>query len=449
MSWRSKVVWSEGLFLRPQHFQQETRYLEHFVELRSGHLRPYSWGFSEISIDPDLLRIGKVGIAKAVGVMPDGTPINIPDDDPVPTAVDVDENIRECVVYLSVPTRRPAAQDIANVDETDVVVRHVVKDYEARDQTTSADSSVLMQVGGLHSRLLLETDERADYAYMGVAHITEARTNGEVVLDESFLAPVLDVQAERRLGGFITELQGLLHHRGEELAGRVSASGKGGAAEVGEFLMLSLVNRYEPLFAHSATLKALHPEDLFKMLIALVGELSTYTGDAKRPGQLPTYRHDDLRATFEPLMRTLRDLLGIIIHRAAVPIPLKERQYGFKTAELPEPSLVDTASFVLAVSAAVPVEDLQRRFPSTLKIGSYHDIRDLVQRQLPGIRTRPLAAAPRQLPFYADYSYFELDKTSPESKPLWDAVKEGGRFGMHVPEQVFPSLQMEFWAIKG
>ena len=62
MTWRSKVVWSEGLFLRPQHFQQETRYLEHFVELRSGYLRPYAWGFTELSLDADMLRIGNEGI---------------------------------------------------------------------------------------------------------------------------------------------------------------------------------------------------------------------------------------------------------------------------------------------------------------------------------------------------------------------------------------------------
>ena len=32
MSWRNRVIWSEGLFLRPQHFQQQIRYLEQFVE---------------------------------------------------------------------------------------------------------------------------------------------------------------------------------------------------------------------------------------------------------------------------------------------------------------------------------------------------------------------------------------------------------------------------------
>ena len=30
-----KVVWSEGMFLRPQHFQQQERYLEFFSHARA------------------------------------------------------------------------------------------------------------------------------------------------------------------------------------------------------------------------------------------------------------------------------------------------------------------------------------------------------------------------------------------------------------------------------
>ncbi|EQD50471.1 hypothetical protein B1B_11229, partial [mine drainage metagenome] len=35
MTQNNKVVWSEGLFLRPQHMQQQERYLERFVDLRA------------------------------------------------------------------------------------------------------------------------------------------------------------------------------------------------------------------------------------------------------------------------------------------------------------------------------------------------------------------------------------------------------------------------------
>ncbi len=63
MSENNRIVWSEGLFLRPQHFQQQERYLERYVEGRAGPLRAWSWGFSELEIERDLLAVGKLGPA--------------------------------------------------------------------------------------------------------------------------------------------------------------------------------------------------------------------------------------------------------------------------------------------------------------------------------------------------------------------------------------------------
>ncbi|MFT5591305.1 MAG: type VI secretion system protein ImpJ, partial [Bradyrhizobium sp.] len=34
MSWNSKVVWSEGMLLQPQHLQQHDRYLQAQLEAR-------------------------------------------------------------------------------------------------------------------------------------------------------------------------------------------------------------------------------------------------------------------------------------------------------------------------------------------------------------------------------------------------------------------------------
>jgi type VI secretion system protein ImpJ len=444
MSWRNKVVWSEGLFLRPQHFQQETRYLEHFVETRSGSLRPFAWGFTDIKIDLDLLRIGKVGISSASGVLPDGTPFDIPREDGSPTPLDLDENTRDTVVYLALPVRRQGSQDTAVEGDAEAMARHVVRDYEGRDGTTAGDSTALLQVGSLNTRLLLEGDERADYACVGIARIVEVRSDRQVVVDDSHLPPVLNVQALRRLSGFITEIQGLLHHRGEALAGRVSQSGKGGAAEIGDFLMLQMVNRYEPILAHLATIGDLHPETLYRMLVGIAGELATFTSPNQRPDQMPTYKHDDLKGCFEPLMRMLRDSLSMVLEQTAVPIPLKERQFGIHVGALADPSLLDQATFVLAVSASMPVEELQARLPSQIKIGAVESIRDLVNAALPGIPIRVLGAAPRQIPFHAGNTYFELDRNSEH----WRALKNSGGFALHVGGE-FPDLQLEFWAIRG
>jgi type VI secretion system protein ImpJ len=126
-----------------------------------------------------------------------------------------------------------------------------------------------------------------------------------------------------------------------------------------------------------------------------------------------------------------------------VPIPLEERQFGIRVAVMRDPELVKSATFVLAVNAQLPAENIRSGFPRQVKIGSVEKIRDLVNLQLPGIGLRPLPVAPRQLPFHAGFTYFELDKGS----EYWAQLATSAGFAMHVAGE-FPGLQMEFWAIR-
>ena len=42
MSWNRKVIWSEGMFLQPQHLQQHDRYIERLIEGRTQPIAAYS-----------------------------------------------------------------------------------------------------------------------------------------------------------------------------------------------------------------------------------------------------------------------------------------------------------------------------------------------------------------------------------------------------------------------
>src|SRR5207247_1710166 len=145
--------------------------------------------------------------------------------------------------------------------------------------------------------------------------------------------------------GFLNELEGLLHHRAEALAGRVSDAGRG-AAEIADFLLLQTVNRYEPLVAHLAKLPGLHPEDLYRVLVGIAGELATFTTSGKRPPPFPEYRHEALRETFAPVMTSLRESLSMVLEQTAIPIPLVEKKFGIRVATIADRSLLTTAAFV-------------------------------------------------------------------------------------------------------
>lgn len=445
MTQNNKVVWSEGLFLRPQHLQQQERYLERFVELRAGGLRPYSWGLQELELETDLLAVGKLGLRSARGVFPDGTPFCMPADDPLPPALDVDGNWRDQTVYLTLPMRSPTQPDSGRAEAAaDKLFRFRVRETEVGDASGSVEGLTPLEVGGLSARLLPQSQPLEGLTTIPVARIVECRADRRVVLDEAFMPTGMSAQAVPRLVTFLNELLGLLHQRGEALASRVAVTDRGGAAEIADFLLLQVVNRYQPLIAHLAAAPLLHPEALYRTLLGMAGELSTFTASGKRPGTFPPYRHDAQRESFEPLIAALRNCLSAVMEQTAMPIPLQARKYGVWVGVVPDLSLLDTAAFVLAAKADMKSEDLRRQLPAQAKIGPVEKIRDLVNLQLPGIGVTPMPVAPRQIPYNAGYLYFEFDKGS----QMWRELKTSGGIAFHFGSE-FAGLDLQLWAIRG
>lgn len=429
--------------MRPQHFQQHARYMENFVEERCSVLRNYGWGFKRLDLDQQLLSLGKIAIQAACGVLPDGTPFNIPEDDDPPPALDIEQEVRDEIVYLALPARRAGMIECDSSDDFATLARNKTAEMEVKDSIAGAESSAPLQIGKLRLRLLLQRAERDDYVYIGAAKISEVRSDKQIVLNNEYIPPVVDCQVSAPLGAFITELNGLLHQRGEALAGKVSESGQGGAAEIASFLYLQIINRYEPLLEHRGNVEGFHPEAFYGLALEMAGELATLTAATRRPLAFLPYRHDDLRATFELVISELRRSLSREIEEVAIPIPLEERNYGIRVATIQNRSLLDKATFVLAVKASVPTEQIYQHFPQLAKIASVEEIRNLVNSQLPGIALRPLPVAPRQIPYHAGYLYFELDRSS----EYWTRLQNSGGFALHVGKQI-PGLALEFWAIK-
>lgn len=444
MSWNNRVVWSEGMFLRPQHFQQHDRYLETLVDGRCRPLLAGGWGFSELQVDEALLSQGKFAILSARGILPDGTPFSIPAEDGAPAPLSVEDGLRDGIIHLALPLRRAGTRDTVDEGEALGGARYLSQVREVRDDNAPFESRAPVAIGGKALRLLTDKDGLGEYASIGVVRVREKRADRALVLDADYLPPVLDVAAAAPLAAFCRELVGLLHQRGDALAGRVVASSAGGASEIADFLLLQLINRAEALAGHLARISPLHPERLYSDLVALAGELATFTSSERRPGEYPQYAHDDLAGSFAPVMLALRQALASVIDSKAVAIPIIEKAYGVHVAMLADKSLLDNASFILVVRADVPGETLRGLFPQQAKIGSVEHIRDLVNLQLPGIGLLPLPVAPRQLPYHAGSAYFELDRGSAH----WKQLPNSGGFAFHIAGQ-FPGLNLAFWAIRG
>lgn len=242
----------------------------------------------------------------------------------------------------------------------------------------------------------------------------------------------------------LTELLGIVRHRAQAIAERIGDPTIRGTAEVGDYFLLQILNRADPLLAHRcANATRFHPIRFYEDCIQLAGELATFTTDKKRATDFPPYRHEDLKATFGAVFDDLRTSLSAVLEQAAVAIELVERRHGVRVGTIHDRTLLRDAGFVLAVRADIAAEDIRRRLPAQIKVGPVERISELVNVALPGIPVRSLPVLPRQLPYRSGTVYFEIDTQS----PLWKQLDTSGAIALHLAGE-FPGLEMEMWALR-
>ena len=447
MTWNNKVVWTEGMFLRPPHFQQQERHFQALLESRCGALQSYAWGLTKLEIDQELLALGKFAVTSCQGVFPDGTPFKIPDDHPAPIPLEISSEIKNQIVYLALPVSRITGKEIDWGEHSDELSRFQMQEIEVKDvHSQSGQEIAVIQSGKLWTRLRLSGQNQDAFVTIPIAKIIERKPDQLVVLDNQFIPTSLQIEAANQLIYFIREIEGKLHHQGSDIAQHLGTPGAGGVAEIEDFLLLQIVNRYEPLFTHFTSLNQLHPEQLFRILIQMAGELATMTQTGYRPKTFPIYDHNDLTNSFVPVVIALREALAWRPERRAIPIPLEERPHQVRLAIIHDRELLQSAEFILAANAQITPDKLRNQLPRHTTIATVEKLRNLVMSAVPGIRLSALSVAPRQIPFHKGMTYFVLDK----NHTLWQELEKSGTIAMHFSSaDEYPGLELEFWAIRG
>lgn len=444
MSSRNCVLWKEGLFVKPQHFQQMAYSAEATGLQRLSSLNEAFYGFSELALNPEYLSFGKIAITRARGIMPDGTVFDIPGDMPAPAPLQIrDAGAANQVIYLTLPLRSTGTLEVS-WPEKETNSRYLAQAASVKDTHSIDGDAELLDLAIPNLQLKLGSEDRSAYTGLALGRVLDKRPDGSVLLDERFYPTSVSLQAVPVLLGFLEEICGLLRERARNIAARVCSPGQSGVADVTDFNLLQVMNRLYPYFLHLSRRRHVHPEQLYIAFSQACGELVTFTDDGRLPQDYPAYQHDNLIESFQTLEQTLRRSLSTILQPRAVSLPIVVQKYGVRTATLHEQNLLDGADFVLAVRARLSVDELRQRFLQQAKVTSIEALTELVRLQLPGIPLIPVPVAPRHLPFHAGFSYFELDR----HHPVWNCLKGSSGFGFHVAGD-FPDLELQFWAIRG
>lgn len=438
-----KVVWQEGMLLKPQHLQQNDRYYNYQLSVRTQLLSENAWGFISLQLDTQYLNMGKIVINEAKGVLPDGSFFDVSNTN-TPLSLDIPANTHDTPVYLALPLVTDNHIETRQPEQTDVLARYVAQEFEVTDSNAVDADPVMINCCQPDFRLILgDQENNSAFIYLKVCHILECSLDKIVTLENDYIPTYLNLHGSSLLLSSLKEVISMLTHRGDTLAQRVLASGKTQSAEVADMLMLQLINRTEPLLRHYLRSNKVHPEIVYQNLLCLYGELATFTGETKRPRLEYYYMHSDQGLCYRKLMEGLRQILSMVLEQHAIELILQKRAYGILVSPLHDHNMLSNAKFILAANASCDPSFLQKNLPAHLKVGPVERIRQLVNLHLPGVVVKSLPVAPRQIPFHSGKTYFALDLSSDDLAQF----ESSGGFAFHVSGS-FENLELKFWAIR-
>jgi type VI secretion system protein ImpJ len=420
MTERNKVVWSEGLFLRTQHFQQQDRYTEALMRAGLQAAAWQSFGFTALQLDKAALDAGQVAIARAEGLFPDGTAFSIPDIMASPPALPMKAGSATGLCHLAIPVEQAGAATIDPAHAEPSGARYAGAVYTARDTVRNGAAAEEIEVARLAGRLLGPGDATAGYVLLPIARVNGLRADGSVSIVDGYLPPVLSIGAADWYKGLLLELVTGLD-RISEAHGALVLGGAGRSVE--NLLILELANAARPRLAHVLAQNLYHPCALYEELAALAGRMATYGSSSRRLAELPEYDHIDPQPAFAALADTLRSLVLSLRHvepKSRALAVARHAQNVWKV-RIDNPELLRNSRIVLRVGSDMSDESLRKIFVDQATVGAADVFEKLWKSRLPGIALKPLHSQPREIPYDGERLCLELDQKSDHWAQLLDA----------------------------
>jgi type VI secretion system protein ImpJ len=440
------IFWGQGMFLQPQHFQQQDAYHEAHVRQYLRHLYPFCWGLRSLEINETALQNFVCEVERCELVLRDGTNIRfqgaaLPSNarmKPRPFEARLDPGGRPLGVYLGVRRLQWEQENVDADDEQDSngIGQHrrfYVEEAETPDlfATNGQTSALKYLVYDVHLLFETELPQEQDYELIKLGELLRAAEGQGAVFSKRYIPPALSVNASSVLGGMLKEVRELLTAKSRSLAEFKLRRGvhtiEMGSRDTVYLLMMQMVNRYTPLFHHYLEIDETHPCTFYALLRQLIGEFSTFSESVSvfgestsyREGALPPYRHDRLWECFSVAIRVAKDLLNELTKGPDYIVTLEydpENQYF--TADIDEQFFQGNNRFYLSIKVDMTPSDLLSCLTETGKISSREDMEKILPLATYGVRIDYQEIPPDELPRRAHCMYFSVDHHS----DLWERV---------------------------
>ncbi|OSI09237.1 type VI secretion system baseplate subunit TssK [Neisseria canis] len=442
-----KPLWEEGILLSPQHFQQQNRFEEYVISSVIKMGGSFQWGIFSRMLDEKALELGSVKLDTFQLCMPDGTFIDtylfgsyISSRD----LQDIPTEKSQVLVYLGLPRWQNNTSNLADTGDVLGNPRRFTKQFEVVSDIFSSEETELA-VERYNLQLRFEFENNENYILCPVTRLIR-NERGQFVFDVNYIPPLLTIMASDWLVDYVRRLNGLILSRIDSLSARRRARGADlvdfSVSDSILFWFLHGLNSIFPELEHLSKHPEHHPEDLYRLLIRLLGMLYTFRVDSSVV-DVDDYDHYDLYGTFSRLENKIRNLLDEVIPSPVIELSLEHIKTTQWRAQIFDSRIDEKAEFYLSAhSDAISFLDLQRQLPLVSKIGAPDEVERVINTAVIGVPLQLLNQTPPGLPFRMDNVYFKLDKHHPAFKRMMQAQA----CSIYMPASI-ARLQLSLYAI--
>lgn len=444
----SKVLWGEGLFIRPQHFQQQDAYHEWRLTQAMTTLHPYAWGVRSTKIDTDALRAGRLRFIELQLILPDGEMYNAPAEDPLPEPLNLEPlfNADNALIFHAVTAAiRSHGSNLTRPQSTDESMRYFQLERDTADRFTDAASASISLLG---KKLRILSDQQPHHDLVSLPLLRLHRNaSGGFEVDLNFIPPCASIAASPVMHLHLRRLLDILQAKVDALHGLHREPNKNviefRSGDMASFWLLHTISGAYASLTHLVHHPLLHPERLFQQLLELAGSLMTFS-KTYTLNELPAYDHKNPGPPFLQLEDILRELLETVISTRHLSIALRETEQSFHQGRLDAPQISESTRFYIGIQATLPPSELVETIPARIKVGAPEDVADRVVAAMPCITLTHAPQVPASVPVRPGCYYFALEPRG----PLYERMLQAHAVSIYVPPSV-PDAQLELIAITG
>jgi len=413
------VHWSEGMFLRPQHFQAADRHWEGVLR-ESGEMdRPYRYGLRSIAISSEAVANSQLDVSLCEARFRDGTLALRGAGQGFPR-IDLKsafERAELVTVFLAVPRLKLGQLNVGTNGHEDGL-RYVERTVAVQDESVGGNDQEI-GLRDLNLRLLLSTQDTSGYELLPIVRLKRAsEKEGTPVIDADYIPPLLHVDCWKGLNHDI--LRVIYDQIGQKIdvitqqvlsRGITLSSQHPGDLE--RVLMLRVLNEASAALGCLIFSVGLHPFDAYFELCRIVGMLSIF-GLARRIEDVPRYDHDNLADIFRWALQRIRGLLDSVRDYEYERRDFVGVGRGMMQVTLESKWVSNDWQWYVGVQGShlKPREIQQLLEPGRLdwKLASSARVDQIFKLRVPGLGLVVLPQPPRELPTTGDWIYYEVSR---------------------------------------